>query len=98
LLQVLKLSLRLKIEQLKFQKVSNEVEINESVISVEINRCIAAINPTECRYRVNFLISLKNNATVYFIAAGQLSRPDRDELARHKKDGKGLLSKKEKQD
>ncbi|WP_339658669.1 SDR family oxidoreductase [Flavobacterium frigidarium] len=77
----------------------NEVGINELVISFEeINRCIAVLTQLNADTELIFDIP-KEQRTALFIAAGQLSRPDRDELARRKKDGKAIAKrKKEKQD
>jgi hypothetical protein len=79
--------------------MGNEVGINESVISFEeINRCIAVLTQLNADTELIFDIP-KEQRTALFIAAGQLSRPDRDELARRKKDGKAIAKrKKEKQD
>jgi NAD(P)-dependent dehydrogenase (short-subunit alcohol dehydrogenase family) len=79
--------------------MGNEVGINEAVISFEeINRCIAVLTQLNADTELIFDIP-KEQRTALFIAAGQLSRPDRDELARRKKDGKAIAKrKKEKQD
>jgi hypothetical protein len=61
------------------------VGLNESVISSEeINRCIAVLTQLNADTELIFDIP-KEQRTALFIAAGQLSRPDRDELARRKK-------------
>ncbi|NRT12884.1 SDR family oxidoreductase [Flavobacterium sp. 14A] len=77
----------------------NEVRTNETALSLEeIERCIAVLTQLNTATELIFDIP-KEQRTALLIAAGQFSRPDRDELARRKKDGKAIAKrKKEKQD
>ena len=77
----------------------NEAGINETALSLEeIERCIAVLTQLNTATELIFDIP-KEQRTALLIAAGQFSRPDRDELARRKKDGKAIAKrKKEKQD
>jgi len=77
----------------------NEAQIDEVVItSDEINRCIAILSQLNNDTNQIFDIP-KDQRTALIKAAGQFSRPDRDELARRKKDGvKANKRKMEKRD
>ena len=79
--------------------MTNEEQIDEGVItSEEINRCIAILSQLNTDTDQIFDIP-KEQRTALIKAAGQFSRPDRDELSRRKKDGKAVAKrKKEKQD
>jgi hypothetical protein len=62
----------------------NEEQIDEGVItSIEINRCIAILSQLNNDTNQIFDIP-KEQRTALIRAAGQFSRPDRDELARRK--------------
>ena len=77
----------------------NEEQIDERVItSDEINRCIAILSQLNTDTDQIFDIP-KEQRTALIKAAGQFSRPDRDELTRRKKDGvKANKRKMEKRD
>ena len=77
----------------------NEEQINEVGITAdEINRCIAILSQLNSDTDLIFDIP-KEQRTALIKAAGQFSRPDRDELARRKKDGvKANKRKMEKRD
>ena len=65
----------------------NEEQIDEvGITSAEINRCIAILSQLNSDTDQIFDIP-KEQRTALIRAAGQFSRPDRDELARRKKDG-----------
>jgi hypothetical protein len=72
----------------------NEEQIDEGVItSIEINRCIAILSQLNNDTNQIFDIP-KEQRTALIRAAGQFSRPDRDELQR-KKMARKQLSKME---
>lgn len=79
--------------------MTNEEQIDEGVItSEEINRCIAILSQLNTDTDQIFDIP-KEQQTALIKAAGQFSRPDRDELSRRRKTEKQLRNaKKEKQD
>src|SRR6187399_2204883 len=59
----------------------------------EIQKCIALL--TELNTNTDQIFDIpKEQRTALIKAAGQFSRPDRDELARRKKDGKSALKRK----
>ncbi len=72
--------------------MTNDDFITPNAISIEeIEKCIALL--TELNTNTNQIFDIpKEQRTALIKAAGQFSRPDRDELARRKKDGK-LASK-----
>ena len=66
----------------------NEEQMQEVMItSEEINRCIAVLSQLNVNTDQIFDIP-KEQRTALIKAAGQFSRPNRDELSRRKKDGK----------
>lgn len=74
--------------------MTNEEQIDEGVItSEEINRCIAILSQLNTDTDQIFDIP-KEQRTALIKAAGQFSRPDRDELSRRKKDGKAVAKRK----
>jgi NAD(P)-dependent dehydrogenase (short-subunit alcohol dehydrogenase family) len=77
----------------------DQEQIDEEVItSIEINRCIAILSQLNNDTDQIFDIP-KEQRTALIRAAGQFSRPDRDELSRRKKDGaKATKRKMEKRD
>ena len=76
----------------------DEIAPNIAISSDEIDRCIAILTQLNSDTDQIFDIE-KEQRTALIKAAGQFSRPDRDELSRRKKDGKLVAKrKKEKQD
>ena len=76
----------------------DEIAPSIAISSVEIDRCIAILTQLNSETDQIFDIE-KEQRTALIKAAGQFSRPDRDELSRRKKDGKLVAKrKKEKQD
>lgn len=63
--------------------------------AAEIDQCIALLTQLNTNTDLIFDIP-KDQRTALIIAAGQFSRPDRDELARRKKDGR-LIAKRKKE-
>jgi hypothetical protein len=85
----------LKKKKLLFQKMMNEEQIDEGVItSIEINRCIAILSQLNNDTNQIFDIP-KEQRTALIRAAGQFSRPDRDELARRKDESESKNGKRE---
>ena len=75
-----------------------EMEEMTAINSAEIERCIAILSQLNNDTDQIFDIP-KEQRTALIKAAGQFSRPDRDELSRRKKDGRLVAKrKKEKQD
>ena len=75
-----------------------EIEEMIAINSADIARCIAILSQLNNDTNQIFDIP-KEQRTALIKAAGQFSRPDRDELSRRKKDGKLVAKrKKEKQD
>ena len=74
----------------------NEEQVHEGVItSEEINRCIEILSQLNTNTDQIFDIP-KQQRTALIKAAGQFSRPDRDELSRRKKTEKQLRNAKKK--
>ena len=75
-----------------------EIEEMIAINSADIARCIVILSQLNNDTNQIFDIP-KEQRTALIKAAGQFSRPDRDELSRRKKDGKLVAKrKKEKQD
>ena len=75
-----------------------EMEEITAINSAEIERCIEILSQLNNDTDQIFDIP-KEQRTALIKAAGQFSRPDRDELSRRKKDGRLVAKrKKEKQD
>jgi NAD(P)-dependent dehydrogenase (short-subunit alcohol dehydrogenase family) len=73
--------------------LKNETTASNSITSEEINRCIALL--TQLHQHTDQIFDIpKDQRTALIKAAGQFSRPDRDELSRRKKDGKLALKRK----
>jgi len=78
--------------------MNEETGDDKEITSEEINRCIAVLSQLNSDTDQIFEIP-KDQRTALIKAAGQFSRPDREELSRRKKDGRLVAKrKKEKQD
>ncbi len=73
----------------------DETSENTAISTAEIDRCIALLTQLNTDTDQIFDIP-KEQRTALIKAAGQFSRPDRDELARRKKDGR-LVAKRKKE-
>jgi len=72
----------------------NELPANNAISPEEIERCIALL--TQLNANTNQIFDIpKEQRTALIKAAGQFSRPDRDELSRRKKDGKLVAKRKQ---
>ncbi len=72
----------------------NEEMVLEDVVSLdEIDKCIALLTQLNTDTELIFDIP-KEKRTALIKAAGQFSRPDREEFARRKKDGKAVAKRK----
>lgn len=72
---------------------SQEDALPQPITSAEIDHCIAVLTQL-CTDTDQIFDIPKDQRTALIKAAGQFSRPDRDELARRKKDGKLALKRK----
>ena len=78
--------------------MNDEIKIPTPLTSEQINQCITLLTQLNSETELIFDIP-KEQRTALIKAAGQFSRPDRDELSRRKKDGRLVAKrKKEKQD
>ena len=81
-----------------YEMMNEETGDDKEITSEEINRCIAVLSQLNSDTDQIFEIP-KDQRTALIKAAGQFSRPDREELSRRKKDGRLVAKrKKEKQD
>ena len=81
-----------------YEMMNEETGDDKGITSEEINRCIAVLSQLNSDTDQIFEIP-KDQRTALIKAAGQFSRPDREELSRRKKDGRLVAKrKKEKQD
>lgn len=78
-----------------FMMKKDETENTKALTSEEIDRCIALLTQLNTDTDQIFDIP-KEQRTALIKAAGQFSRPDRDELSRRKKDGR-LVAKRKKE-
>ena len=74
--------------------MTSEINNNHAITSEEIDRCIAILAQLNTDTDQIFDIP-KEQRTELLKAAGQFSRPDRDELAKRKKDGKAVAKRKQ---
>ena len=81
-------------EQYIFIMIIEEIESKNTISSEEIDRCIAILAQLNADTDQIFDIP-KEQRTELIKAAGQFSRPDRDELAKRKKDGKAVAKRKQ---
>ena len=73
--------------ELVFMMTNDEIAIANLITPEEIERCIALL--TQLNTDTNQIFDIpKEQRTALIKAAGQFSRPNRDELSRRKKDGK----------
>ncbi|SHN60071.1 short chain dehydrogenase [Flavobacterium fryxellicola] len=81
-----------------YEMMNEETGDDKGITSEEINRCIAVLSQLNSDTDQIFEIP-KDQRMALIKAAGQFSRPDREELSRRKKDGRLVAKrKKEKQD
>src|SRR4030095_2539422 len=73
--------------------MNEEIELEYAVTTEEIDRCIALLTQLNTDTELIFDIP-KEQRTALIKAAGQFSRPDREEFARRKKDGKAGAKRK----
>jgi NAD(P)-dependent dehydrogenase (short-subunit alcohol dehydrogenase family) len=71
-----------------------DTPINKALTAEDINRCIAILTQLNTATDQIFDIP-KEQRTALIKAAGQFSRPDREELAKRKKDGKAVAKRKQ---
>src|SRR3970040_2330873 len=74
--------------------MTSAIENKIAITSEEIDRCIAILAHLNTETDQIFDIP-KEQRTELLKAAGQFSRPNRDELARRKKDGKAVAKRKQ---
>ena len=74
--------------------MEEEIEQKSAISSEEIDRCIALLTQLNTDTDQIFDIP-KEQRTALIKAAGQFSRPDREEFAKRKKDGKALAKRKQ---
>src|SRR6476660_3845475 len=74
--------------------VNEEIEFEIAVTTEEIDRCIALLTQLNTDTELIFDIP-KEQRTALIKAAGQFSRPDREEFAKRKKDGKAVAKRKQ---
>jgi hypothetical protein len=74
--------------------VKEGIEYKNTISSQEIDRCIAILAQLNSDTDQIFDIP-KEQRTALIKAAGQFSRPDRDEFSRRKKDGKAVAKRKQ---
>lgn len=77
-----------------FMMMTEETTIKTPITSEEIDRCIAILAQLNTDTYQIFDIP-KEQRTALIKAAGQFSRPDRDEFAKRKKDAKALAKRKQ---
>jgi NAD(P)-dependent dehydrogenase (short-subunit alcohol dehydrogenase family) len=77
-----------------YTRMNEEITTKNPLSAEEINRCIAVLEQLNAETSQIFEIP-KDQRTALIKAAGQFSRPDRDEFSRRKKDAKALAKKKE---
>jgi NAD(P)-dependent dehydrogenase (short-subunit alcohol dehydrogenase family) len=77
-----------------FMIVEQEIKKKSIISSEEIDRCISILVQLNTDTDQIFDIP-KDQRTALIKAAGQFSRPDREELARRKKDGKAVAKRKQ---
>ncbi len=77
-----------------FMMIKEEIEQNSTITLDEINKCIAILSQLNADTDQIFEIP-KEQRTALIKAAGQFSRPDRDEFAKRKKDAKALAKRKQ---
>ena len=73
--------------------VMEETELKNAITSEEIDKCIAILSQLNIDTELIFDIP-KEKRTALIKAAGQFSRPDREEFAKRKKDGKAVAKRK----
>jgi len=76
-----------------FMTMKDEIRTANSITSEEIDKCIALLTQLSTDTDQIFDIP-KDQRTALIKAAGQFSRPDRDELSRRKKDGRLVAKRK----
>jgi NAD(P)-dependent dehydrogenase (short-subunit alcohol dehydrogenase family) len=74
--------------------ITDGLENKNAITTQEIDRCIAVLAQLNSNTDQIFDIP-KEQRTALIRAAGQFSRPDRDELSRRKKDGKAVAKRKQ---
>jgi len=74
--------------------MTSDTNINNAITSEEIDRCIAILTQLNSDTDQIFDIP-KDQRTALIKSAGQFSRPNRDELAKRKKDGKAVAKRKQ---
>src|SRR3954466_12269589 len=74
--------------------VNEEIENKTAISQEEINQCIAILTQLNADTDQIFDIP-KEQRTALIKAAGQFSRPDREEFAKRKKDGKAIAKRKQ---
>jgi NAD(P)-dependent dehydrogenase (short-subunit alcohol dehydrogenase family) len=74
--------------------IEDEIPVTNSISSEEIEKCIALL--TQLTSDTNQIFDIpKDQRTALIKVAGQLSRPDREELLRRQKDGKLIAKRKQ---
>jgi len=81
--------------ELFFKMTNEEIPSTQQISAADIDKCIALLTQLNTDTDQIFDIP-KEQRTALIKAAGQFSRPDRDELARRKKDGR-LVAKRKKE-
>lgn len=81
-------------KQFRRMIMNEEIETKNILSAEEIDRCIAVLEQLNAATTQIFEIP-KEQRTALIKAAGKLSRPDREEFAKRKKDAKALAKRKE---